>query len=131
MAWVYNPSRAGYETIVTVGGSRDLLLRNGVITFNDGGTDRRFGSAIGNNTWHHVAIVYDGTTLRAYLNGALRATPRAVVLGVAIGAVQIGASIYGSTNVDFFGGRIDEVRIQPGALTQAEIQNVMNTPLAP
>ncbi|HLC42521.1 MAG TPA: LamG-like jellyroll fold domain-containing protein, partial [Methylomirabilota bacterium] len=46
------------------------------------------------------------------------------------GTLQIGAWIYGGSNVDFFGGTIDEVRIYNRALSQAEIQTDMNTPVA-
>jgi len=37
----------------------------------------------------------------------------------------------GSANHDFFGGRIDEVRVYSRALAQTEVQTDMNTPIAP
>ncbi|MBI3029560.1 MAG: right-handed parallel beta-helix repeat-containing protein [Candidatus Rokubacteria bacterium] len=124
MAWVFNPSNEAYETIMTVGSTRAFFLRNGVITFSGG---RTFGTAISTNTWHHVALVYDGATLRAYLNGAPQGTARSVSLPAVTDALQIGAWIYGASNLDFFGGLIDEVRVYNRALTQAEVQEAMDT----
>ncbi|PYM75921.1 MAG: hypothetical protein DME03_10080, partial [Candidatus Rokuibacteriota bacterium] len=45
--------------------------------------------------------------------------------------LQIGAWLAGSTPADFFSGTIDEVRVFNRALTQAEIGNLMNTPVTP
>ena len=129
MAWVFNPTAAPYETIMTVGGSRDFFLGNGVIGFYDGSTERTFGGAISTNTWHHVALVHDGATLRAYLDGTPQGTEQAVSLPAITGVLQIGAWIVGASNGDFFGGRIDEVRVSNRALSQAEVQQVMNTPV--
>ena len=131
MAWVQNPTNAAYETVVTVGTDRDLYLRNGVITFWDGSVERPFGSAISRKGWHHVAIVSDGSTLRVYLDGAATGTPQGVSLGAVIGTLQAGAWTMGSANHDFFGGRIDEVRVYSRALAQTEVQTDMNTPIAP
>jgi len=43
--------------------------------------------------------------------------------------LSAGAWTMGSANYDFFGGRIDEVRVYSRALTQAEVQENMNTPI--
>jgi hypothetical protein len=131
MAWIYNPTNAAYETIMTVGTNRDFLLRNRVLTFFDGTTNRAFGSPLSSNVWHHVAVVSDGSTLRVYLNGALLGTPQAVSLGSVTGALQIGAWVQGTGNYDFFGRRIDEVWVYNRALTKAEVQTDRNTPIAP
>jgi hypothetical protein len=115
--WVYNPSNAPYETIMTVGSNRDLYLGNGVITFYDGTTDRAFGSAISTNAWHHVALTSDGTNLRAYLDGVQQGTAQAVALGSYTGTVQVGSWISGTGDVDFFGGTLDDIRIYNRSLT--------------
>jgi chitodextrinase len=79
------------------------------------------------NTWTHVALTYDGAALRLYVNGTQVAT------GAATGAIQTttnplwigGNSPYG----EYFQGLIDEVRVYNRALTQADIQTDMNTPI--
>jgi hypothetical protein len=79
------------------------------------------------NIWTHLAATYDGTTLRLYVNG-VQAGSRAVS-----GAIQVsnrplrigGNSVWG----EWFAGRIDEVRIYRRALSAAEVQADMTTPV--
>ena len=79
------------------------------------------------NTWTHLAVSYDGATLRLYVNGALvgsKAAPGPIATSA--GALRIGGNaIWG----EFFQGRIDEVRLYDRRLTQAEIQTDMATPV--
>jgi len=79
------------------------------------------------NTWAHLAASYDGATMRLYVNGvqvASRAQTGAIATST--NPLQIGGdSIYGQ----YFAGRIDEVRIYNRALSAAQIQSDMNTPL--
>ena len=58
------------------------------------------------NTWHHVAVTYDGTTARVFVNGA--PGPAAT-----IGAITQGPSfrIGGFPGYGFFNGDVDDVRI--------------------
>lgn len=60
------------------------------------------------NQWHHVAMVYDGTTLKGYLNGVLQGTQSyareipTVAQNYAIGAgetTNMGTGIYGKFNL--------------------------------
>ena len=77
------------------------------------------------NAWTHVALTYDGATLRLFVNGTQVAT-RATT-----GTIQTtdnplwigGNSPYG----EYFHGLIDEVRVYNRALTQADIQADMNS----
>ncbi|HZY85889.1 MAG TPA: LamG-like jellyroll fold domain-containing protein, partial [Gemmataceae bacterium] len=79
------------------------------------------------NTWSYLSATYDGSTLKMYVNGAL-ATSLALTgpINVTSGALRIGGdSIWG----EYFSGLIDEVRVYNRALTQAQIQTDMNTPI--
>ena len=85
------------------------------------------------NTWYHIAGVYDAAaqTLDVYLNGAL---DNGQLQGTVTGSqqnstanVNIGRRA-GNTGFEF-AGRIDDVRIADHALTQAQIQTDMATPL--
>ena len=72
----------------------------------DGGTQYTTGTAASPlNTWTHVALTYDGTTLRLYVNGALiSTTARTGNLTTSTNPLQIGSdSIYGQ----YFAGLID------------------------
>lgn len=128
MAWIFNPRNGAYETIMTVGSDRALFLRRGVITFHGG---RAFGPAISTNTWHHVAVVYDRATLRAFLDGAPLGTARSASLPAVTGALQIGAWVHRASNLAFFRGLIDEARVYNRALTRAEVQQAMHTRVTP
>ncbi len=83
------------------------------------------------NTWYHVAGVYNATarTLDIYVNGVL---DNGVLIGT-VPASQVNSPV--NVNVGrrtggyHFNGLIDEVRITDRALTPAEIQAAMNTPL--
>ncbi len=75
-------------------------------------------------SWYHVVGVYDDKDVRIYLNGELRGR-RTFDLDTGSTTpdknLVIGAMSYESTMKAFFGGKIDEVRIYDGALSDAEI----------
>jgi Concanavalin A-like lectin/glucanases superfamily/Domain of unknown function (DUF2341) len=79
------------------------------------------------NTWAHLAATYDGATMRLYVNGVQVASrAQTGAFETSTNPLQIGGdSIYGQ----YFTGRIDEVRIYNRALSAAQIQSDMNTPL--
>jgi hypothetical protein len=73
------------------------------------------------NTWTHLAVTYDGSTLTLYRNGVAVVTSNfSGALSPSTGTLQIGASQYG----EYFQGLIDEVRIYNRALSVAEIQTI-------
>lgn len=77
--------------------------------------------------WHHVAVVYQGTGLTAYLDGAVKNTsdpnnPFAPP-GSGAGHLSIGVDrIAGPASM--FGGLIDDVRVYDSALSQANVQQL-------
>jgi hypothetical protein len=81
------------------------------------------------NTWTHLAATYDGTTTRLYVNGTqVSSQAQTGAFVTSTNPLQIGGdSLYGQ----FFHGTIDEVRIYNMALTAAQIQTDMNTPIVP
>lgn len=84
-------------------------------------------SALPVNTWTHLTETYDGSTLRLYING-IQVSSRSQTGNILTSTypLQIGGdSLYGQN----FQGMIDEVRIYDTALTQAQIQTDMNTPI--
>jgi hypothetical protein len=125
-AWIHNPTNASYETILTVGLQRSFYLQSGRLRF-DTGVERIFnGPLLANNAWHHVVVVYNGSVLQAYLNGAVYGTAIPVTLGSVAAPLTVGAW---NTTQDVFSGRIDEVRVFNRALSQAEIQNLATIPV--
>src|SRR6185295_7336602 len=95
---------------------------------------QRYGTTVrALNTWYHVAGVYDASTrtLNVYVNGVLNNG----VLAGTVPATQVNSSV--NVNIGrrtggfYFNGIIDEVRIYNRALTPAEIQTDLNTPINP
>ena len=86
-----------------------------------------YGTALTANVWTHLAATYDGATLRLYVNGVQASSlARTGAIATSSNPLQIGGdSLYGQ----YFRGLIDEVRIYNRALSVAEIQADMNTPL--
>lgn len=79
-------------------------------SINNGTTISYNASSLSTNTWHHLAIVYTGTTHTMYLDG------RSVASGSQTGTVTLSSTYgVGSTNFLFAGsnfeGKLDEVRV--------------------
>src|SRR5262249_20434970 len=87
-----------------------------------------FGSSgLAPGAWSHLALTYDGTTLRLYVNGTLVGSQaKTGAITTSTNQLQIGGdSIYGQ----YFSGAIDDVRVYNRPLSAAEIQSDMSTPL--
>ncbi|HEY6560716.1 MAG TPA: DNRLRE domain-containing protein [Polyangiaceae bacterium] len=87
---------------------------------------------VSSGVWHHVAVSYDGTTWRLYLDGRLDATLAANAtprfdsiqhfgLGTALNSTGVAAG--------FFDGVLDEVRVWNHARSLSQIQTGMTTPI--
>jgi hypothetical protein len=137
-AWVYpTVAPSNWRTIITkeqpgdavyylyAGSSSNNQPATGVYI----GAERTLfgGSRLAANVWAHLATTYDGTTQRLYVNGtqvSSRAQTGAILTSG--NPLRIGGnSVFG----EFFQGRIDEARIYNRALSQAEIQTDMNSPV--
>ena len=73
------------------------------------------------NTWHHIAVTYDGTTLAIYVDGVLDASALKS-LGTIDSVLSMGKAISGGWTP--FNGLIDEVELFDRALTEAEIKAI-------
>ena len=84
-------------------------------------------SALPTHEWSHLAATYNGSRFRLYVNGSLVADRR---LTGSIASSNRPLRIGGNSVWDeFFSGLIDEVRVYNRALSAAEIQADMNTPI--
>jgi hypothetical protein len=75
--------------------------------------------------WQHFAWIYDGTSIKLYVNGVLKGSKAAS--GNFVGTnvnFAIGKSLLGGFNF-VYGGKVDEVSVWNKALTQTEIQDIM------
>ena len=95
-----------------------------------GGAERtsRGGSQLPVAAWTHLATTWNGTSVRLYVNGTLVASYAASgAMPISTGALRIGGNKVWS---EWFDGLIDEVRVYNRALSQAEVQSDLASPIA-
>lgn len=100
----------------------------GGITVSGGSTLASASGPLTPNTWVHLAVTYNGANLILYVNGVQASSvARTGSIASSTSPLQIGGdSVFGQ----YFAGTIDEVRVYNVALTPAQIQADMVTPLA-
>jgi hypothetical protein len=93
------------------------------------GLQRPSNSSVPLNTWTHVAVTYDGTALRHYINGVLdRSTSVSCnITNTNSRPIRVGANGAGTETMN---GLVDDVRIYNRTLSGAEIQADMGTSLS-
>jgi hypothetical protein len=146
-AWTYlhsYPSPGAGNHIVSTGNQNDYDLsiysdgRIATALYLSTGPGTMYGNAaVPLNRWTHVAMTYDGTLVRFYINGVLDASfPRTGTVG---GSPQsenlaIGAYLYNGSFTQFFDGMIDEVRVSDIARSPSQFglqlppKNLVATP---
>ena len=140
--WVKLHRNSAFQTIMEaldgVGGAElefDLAAGGSVQVWSHSTQLLTTAAAIPVGTWNHVALTRQGSTLRVYLNGApqVQTGSDARTLNFSTCPLLIGvdadAACTGRLN-GYLDGRIDEVRIYDRALSQAEIQTDMHTPIS-
>ncbi|MFF3444536.1 LamG domain-containing protein [Streptosporangium sp. NPDC002721] len=117
-AWV-NPLAGGNgNTIVGKGPSYRLAASLGAVQTTDIHQIAR--GVLPPYTWSHLATTYDGQVLRLYVNGAMVASKPVQ------GAVTVTTAPF---VVSQWGGLVDEVRVYDTALSEAQINADMTTPV--
>ena len=79
-------------------------------------------SALSTSQWYHVGAVYNGSTVRLFLNGVM------VASGAATGSIASATLTLGknpSALSNYFKGKIDEVRVFNVALTDLQLQRMV------
>jgi glucose/arabinose dehydrogenase/PKD repeat protein len=89
-----------------------------------GQRDARATTALPVATWSHLAVTYDGTTVRLYVNGAQAATQAGGgPMATSTRPLKLGGnSVFGS---EWYAGLIDDVRVYNRVLSAAQIQGDM------
>jgi len=79
--------------------------------------------------WYHVAGVYDGSEIKLYVNGVLEASSaHSGPMSTTNDNFYIGVDA--TTWVEFFNGSVEELSVWSKALTESQIQTVMNNSLS-
>jgi hypothetical protein len=127
-AWVKptNPGFTSWKMIMGIedsGWDRFLATESGLFSMGTG--DGPFQPVSPDwNQWQHVAVVYNGATLKFYKNGVLYTYGGAVNVAAQVSAItlRLGRSAAGQ----IYEGNIDEVRVWNVERTQSQIQTNMN-----
>jgi len=111
-----NAQSTQYELRIDPGGTADFLITNGSSAFN---ATKSVGEA---GVWKHIIGVFDGTTLKVYVNG-IKGTD-ATLTGTQSTTTQgfeIGSRAGGSYKIN---GSIDDVRVYSRALSASEVRQL-------
>ena len=137
-AWIKPDAFVSWEGIITKGTNASpyalQLWSDGSVRFtaNWGSPSAGVGSGSWNSNskvplgqWRHVAVTYDGATIRFYVNGVLDSYQPAVVLrfGVANEPLVLGADFPGG--VEYFHGTILDARVYGRALSIEQINAIV------
>jgi hypothetical protein len=116
-------SNIAYGMYANTGANRP----NGEVFTSAGWTESLGTAQLALNQWTHLAVTYDGAALRYFVNGTQVASrPATGAILVSADPLRIGGNLVWG---EYFDGIIDELRIYSRALTAAEIQTDMNTPV--
>ncbi|MHC1716650.1 MAG: LamG-like jellyroll fold domain-containing protein [Candidatus Dojkabacteria bacterium] len=131
-AWIKPSSVSGNQAIF-VKGNGDVSynwgfgLNNDHIYFFSSGTPNTYvfaNSSIATNTWQHIALVVDGSLLRAYVNGQEVGSTSFTSFGAANNYnLNIGYS-GGSSYPMYYAGSIDEPFVTATAIQADQIKNM-------
>jgi len=102
--YLYAQNTSGFLTILFNATNNVLVDKSSV------GIQITSSSTFASNAWHHIAMVYDGTNTRLFVNGVLQGTMSGGGSASAT-TLTIGAYLSGS---NFFQGYIDELRVTRG-----------------
>lgn len=85
------------------------------------------GGTLSTNVWYHVALTYDGTTARLYLNGTQ------VASGARSWNLIAGDAIIGrhTANAGYWNGQVDDVRVYSSTLSASTILDLASIPPTP
>ncbi|WP_258100002.1 LamG-like jellyroll fold domain-containing protein [Marinoscillum pacificum] len=122
--WYKNGTNSGITHPVTLGAQSPssgfgFFLTDNDLYFYGESDDYNTGYSFADNDWHHLAVTYDATVVRTYVDGLETPTSGiAKTLTIGDGPIYIGSKMDLSS---FIQGSIDEVRIWNKAHTQSQI----------
>ena len=119
--WWYPSSLTGYQTPFDKGytGSGALLLQTGngdgkIIVYASGSGVITASTAVTANTWSHVALVRNGTSMVLYVNGTSVGSVTNSTDFNNTGGVGVGGNVGGATGAYPINGYLDDFRITRG-----------------
>lgn len=114
-----NGFTTGYDLSINSAGRAEMSWMNGTLQTITSTV------VIPNSVWHNVAVTYNGTTAKLYIDGVLDVTKVMSSVPANTQSFLIAAAD-GVNTTSFFNGGIDEVRVWNVALTEKQLRYVMN-----
>lgn len=111
---------AGYLGTDSTGRSFTAFVRK----WDDDPNDR-FGNSADTANWHHVAMTYDGDTMKCYLDGALAVT-KPLTHEIKEYSMKLGIGNNANPNNEYWNGVIDEVYVFDRAISAEEVVTLKN-----
>ncbi len=132
--WVYNPTIEMGECLMAWNSRENMMQSSyaalmygtgnfGAMAHGDGAVDLAYKEVPAKDCWHHIVVTFDGALESVYVDGKLN-TQMPLTLFVVSGKIQIGAS--GDANENFT-GYIARAQLYDKAMTEVEVQELMNT----
>ena len=138
-AWVY-PTAAGVVMQVSSTATPGVSYHFSALEFvgavnpvpnfglwNGAGITKDTGSALSYNTWYHMVITYNGTTLKGYINGAEVASANVTYDSPHDDGETTQYLLFGAATITnmgdgtYYNGRMAEIRTYSDALTAPEV----------
>ncbi|NME72036.1 LamG-like jellyroll fold domain-containing protein [Flammeovirga aprica] len=96
-----------------------VMVDNGKLKITISGSGKGGTTVINDNQWHHIAVSYDGTTARGYVDGKLDFSKDLLVNTASTYTFRLGCRINSTSN--FYHGNMADVRIWNVARSAEEI----------
>ncbi|HEY6176408.1 MAG TPA: LamG domain-containing protein [Kofleriaceae bacterium] len=94
----------------------------------DGVTPKSITTATGafpTATWTHIAVTYDATGAKLFVNGAFVKSGGPYNVSVNMTPIYIGCDLDSTAQTRYFTGLLDDVRVYRRALTDAEVAGLL------
>lgn len=130
-AWIRPSTISGFQTIVGKGFATAywLGINSGKIRFWTGGASKDGTTVVPVSEWSHLAVTYDGSTIRMYVNGVLDASwPASGTIGINTEPLGIGGEGGSSSfpnDLYPFSGLISETRLWNYARSEEQVRDTM------
>jgi chitodextrinase len=122
-AWIYPDVSTGIRSVLVqegTNGRKWLYREDGLLTSFLFSSKLQSTGSIVTGQWNHIAVTYDGTTLKLYLNGQQDGSATGTIESE-LGGMRVGIAKDDSSGWD---GKIDDVRIYDRALSSTEIASL-------
>jgi len=120
--------RAGMTVLEPSAGTGNIATGTTNNSWYSTGTTASWTTQMQAGVWYHVVATYNGSYVKIYINGVLEGTGVQAISGNIIRyALPVRFGYPSSATINYFNGKIDEVRIYNSALGAAGVQRLYDS----